>query len=148
MRLIDAVLMASDAELWATLLIHADSSFVRAGRVRAAIALEYLAQAAAAFFSIEAWRSAAMSSSEEHCNAPVVKQGMLIAVPSLSSDVSHFNVGDRLLLHVSPASRMPIKGNGMVKFRGEVFVCSDSKFPDRWPTEDDAKVRAELSVYL
>ena len=137
MRLLDAVLAADAGGLWATVLLMPDSPFMDAGRVRAVLAVEYLAQSAAAWFTLQAM---------QHGGEP--RQGMLIACPRLAAGVPHFHAGERLLLRVVPASRLPVRGGGMVKFVGQVFMLPSGEMPVALPGAARAVVDAELSVYL
>ena len=145
MLLIDAVLSSDDQGVWAVIRVHADSAFVKEGRVSTAVGLEYLAQAAAAFFALQ-------SSAAE----ATVRQGMLIACPRLEADLPGFSVGDTLLLSARPASRMPTpgQGRGLVKFVGDIYILSEGVLPDgatmpvRMPVGERGVVRADLSVFL
>ncbi len=144
MLLIDSVLSSDDKGVWAVARLKADSAFVNDGRVSTAVGLEYLAQTAAAFFTLQSTEAPA-----------TVRQGMLISCPRLDADIPWFTVGDSLLLHARPASRMPTagQGRGLVKFVGDVYVIPqgvpiDAHMPSRMPAAQRGLVRAELSVYL
>lgn len=140
MLLIDAVLSSDDQGVWAVVCLQADSPFVQDGRVSTAVGLEYLAQAAAAFFTLQ--------SSEAEAT---VRQGMLIACPRLDADLPWFVVGDTLLLTARSASRMPTagQGRGLVKFVGDIFVFPDgATVPVQMPSGERGVVRADLSVFL
>jgi predicted hotdog family 3-hydroxylacyl-ACP dehydratase len=140
MLLIDAVLASDDSGAWAVARLQADSAFVKDGRVSTAVGLEYLAQTAAAFFTLQ-------SSAAE----ATVRQGMLIACPRLDADIPWFMVGDTLLLTARPASRMPTsgQGRGLVKFVGDIYVIPHGvTLPVQMPAAARGVVRAELSVYL
>lgn len=138
MRLLDEVVAADAQGLWATVELRPDSPFVVNGRVRTLVALEYLAQAAAAWF---AWRA------RQHADA-AVRAGMLIACSRLDSRGSHFETGQHLWLLVEPVSRLPAVGSGMVKFRGQVFVRPAAGPSSIAPMDQPAGVEAEFSVYI
>ncbi len=144
MLLIDEVLSSDDKGIWAIARLTADSALVHEGRVSSAVGLEYLAQTAAAFFTLLS-----------NAAPTAVRQGMLIACPRLDADVAWFRVGDTLLLHVRPASRMPTadQGRALVKFVGDVYVVPkgvpiEGRLPPQMPAAQRGSVRAELSVYL
>lgn len=140
MLLIDAVLSSDDQAVWAVARLQADSPFVQDGRVSTAIGLEYLAQAAAAFFTLRSTQAEA-----------AVQQGMLIACPRLEADLPWFAAGDTLLLTARPASRMPTTGQRqrLVKFVGDIYVFPDgATMPAQMPVGVRGVVRADLSVYL
>jgi predicted hotdog family 3-hydroxylacyl-ACP dehydratase len=144
MRLIDAVLAHDQRHLWAHVEIQRHSPFSSDHGVRACFGLEYLAQAAAAFFTLQA----------SEANPP--KQGMLIACRRFDTAVAVFPLASRLLLSVSLTSAMPAaaEGSALVKFQGEIHILQ----PDRQtPTSSAACARvaatrattvADLSVYL
>ena len=144
MLLIDSVLSSDDKGVWAVARVKADTAFVKGGRVSTAVGLEYLAQTAAAFFTLQSTEVPAR-----------VRQGMLIACSRMDADIPWFTVGDSLLLHARPASRMPTadQGRGLVKFVGDVYVIPqgvpiEDPMPSGMPVAQPGLVRAELSVYL
>jgi predicted hotdog family 3-hydroxylacyl-ACP dehydratase len=139
MRLIDRVIAADETGLWASVSICPDSPFLRQGGARALFALEYLAQASAAWF---AWRAICVQS------AARTQSGMLIACARLEATQPLFHEGQRLLLKVEPRSALPERGGGMVKFAGRVYVTwaeVGSALPDAQATP---VVAADFSVYL
>ena len=124
--------------------VKADTAFVKDGRVSTAVGLEYLAQTAAAFFTLQSTEVPAR-----------VRQGMLIACSRMDADIPWFTVGDSLLLHARPVSRMPTadEGRRLVKFVGDVYVIPqgvpiEDPMPSGMPVAQPGLVRAELSVYL
>lgn len=144
MLLIDEVLSRDDKGIWALARLTADCAFMHEGRVSSAVGLEYLAQTAAALFTLLSMEEPA-----------TVRQGMLIACPRLDADIPWFRVGESLLLHVRPASRMPAADQSrvLVKFVGDVYVVPngvpiEGRLPTQLPVAGRGSVRAELSVYL
>jgi len=140
MRLIDAVLTSDTTALWASIALTIGSPFVRAGRVRAVIGLEYLAQASAAFFTLRAM----------HDGTGEVRQGMLIACPRLSTTVAHFHAGSTLLLHVMAVSRMPVvdQRGSLVRFSGRIHIATGDPDPLLLPADAPGVLQAEFSVYV
>lgn len=134
MRLIDAVISANQRELLARVSIAPDSPFVRNARVPAAIGLEYMAQAAAAFFALRV------------AGAEQPRQGMLIACPRLAASVAFFDVGANLLVRIAPVSRMPAPDSapGLVKFSGTISRQRSGSEDD----PDTVLVSADISVYV
>jgi predicted hotdog family 3-hydroxylacyl-ACP dehydratase len=130
MRLIDDLIEWDVGGITARVHLTEASPFMNHGRVRALFGMEYLAQAAAAWFTLMAMQDA----------TPVVRQGMLIACPRLDTEVSHFRCGSTLLVRAEPASRLPEDGRGLVKFTGLISVMGEGT-----PTP---VLQAQLSVYL
>ena len=140
MRLIQSIVALEPAGVWAWTVITAESAFVEGDRVSSVLGLEYLAQAAAAYFSLQS-----------RDTAQPVRQGMLVACPRLEADVPWFAVGAGLLLHVRAASRLPTveQGRGLVRFSGVIHLLENGQpVPETLPAEAGGVLRAELSVYL
>ncbi len=140
MLLIDSVLQCDQSQLWAVARLSSDSAFATDDRVSSAVGLEYLAQAAAAFFTLQSTDQAAGA-----------RQGMLIACSRLDADIPWFATADGLLMHVRPASRLPTadQGRGLVRFVGDIHVLPQGvPLPAVPPVKGRGVVRAEFSVYL
>ena len=88
MVLLDAIVELDDEQIEAKVTITSDSMFLRDGRVRSIVCLEYMAQAVAAFAGIRR-KSAG--------EAP--KIGYIIGVPSMELEVDGFEIGDELQVH-------------------------------------------------
>jgi|GEM_PF-2796016 len=140
MLLIDSVVRNDETGLWVFAHLSADSLFVTDDGISSVIGLEFLAQTAAALFTLQS------------TNPPVaVRQGMLIACSRLDADLPWFAVEDGLLVHVQPASRMPTadQGRGLVKFVGDIHIIPrGAPLPTVLPIRERGVVRAEWSVYL
>jgi predicted hotdog family 3-hydroxylacyl-ACP dehydratase len=141
MQLLERVLRWEGDRVQAEVLVAADDTFLDQNKVSAVVGLEYLAQAAAAFFTLAA---------SDH-NPP--RPGMLIACPSFTCAVDTFDLDARLLITVHLASRLPTarEHNALVKFRGEIHALQNpgqSGNPSAATAIGPALVSAELSVYL
>jgi predicted hotdog family 3-hydroxylacyl-ACP dehydratase len=144
MCLVDTLIEYSADHLWAGVTPDAQSLFATPKGVSACVGLEYLAQAAAAFFTL-------------HASADVPpRQGMLIACRRFTTNLAYYPLAQTLLLHVCLGSRLPPDTTtpGLVKFRGEVYLTPHHT-ADTAPlfnladiTPEQAATVADLSVYL
>lgn len=143
MRLIDQILHSGTDVLWAATTPQRDSMFAHSAGMPACIGLEYLAQTAAAFFTLQAG---------EEPGEP--RQGMLIACRDFQCKQPYFAHRVRLLLRVELQSNIHAagRGHGLVKFHGEIFVAPESMpaTPDITDLAEaaDPLTVANLSVYL
>jgi len=87
MRLLDQVVDRSESSITCSLVIRSDSTFVRQGRVRSAVALEYMAQCVAAFAGY----------AQYHAGKPP-KIGYLVSIREAVFDTDYLYVGDELLV--------------------------------------------------
>ncbi|OFX22594.1 MAG: hypothetical protein A2V77_18990 [Anaeromyxobacter sp. RBG_16_69_14] len=87
MILLDEVVAHEPDRVRCRLWLRPDSLFVSEGRVRAVIALEYMAQAVAAYAGLRA-RAAGVP----------VRIGFLLGTRELRLEIDHFDVGDELLV--------------------------------------------------
>lgn len=146
MLLLDRVLAAREQQLWCRINLTQHSEFAEADGVPSNLALEYLAQTAAALLSLRAQTEIA------HAAPPA--PGMLIACPKLHSTMPFFPLPCSLVAWVQLASALPTQSTGLVRVRGEVGVFAPTtldaltaaELTEQWPTEP--AVSAELSVYL
>jgi hypothetical protein len=144
MRMVDAIVAYDAEQLWAEVTLTESSTFMRKQGVRACVGLEYLAQASAAFFTLQATED----------TAP--KQGMLIACRRFESSQSYYRLDSHLLLHVSLTSAVPPDSHrsALVKFRGEIYLADPSMpalttIPElSGLSTKTALTVADLSVYL
>lgn len=121
MRLLDRVLAWSASGLDAEVVLNAESPFADGAGVPAWIGLEYLGQAAAAFFTLQAGAGA------------VPHAGMLVACRRYRCDLPGFALGSTLTVRVSLASAVHAR---LVKFDGEIRIA-------------EARIAVgDLSVYL
>jgi predicted hotdog family 3-hydroxylacyl-ACP dehydratase len=86
--LLDEIVDLDEERIEAKVTIASDSMFLRDGKVRGIVCLEYMAQAVAAFAGIRR-----QSAGE----AP--KIGYIIGVPSMELEVDNFKIGDELQVH-------------------------------------------------
>lgn len=114
MRLLEQVLAADDRSLWAVADSTASAALGADAGMPAAVALEQLAQASAAFFSLAAIRAAP-------AGAPVlVRPGMLVACRALACDAGRQDPKASILLQVEPlAGRLATAG--LVRFQGRCW---------------------------
>jgi len=144
MRLLDEVLAHNERNPWAHTEVARQSPFASDCGVRACVGLEYLAQAAAAFFTLQ----------DDDGDSP--RQGMLIACRRFTTAQAFFPPASHLLLKVSLTSPLPPNpgASALVKFKGEIHVLQPNT---AMPTSAAECVRvaaaeaitlADLSVYL
>jgi len=143
MQLLDRVLGWDDVQLWAQVSIREATPFLDTDQVHAVVGLEYLAQAAAAFFTVRA-----TPQQEPHA-------GMLIASRRFAASCPSFTIGTDLLVRVKLESRLPSAEQrpGLVKFSGAISQLEQPFSGDTDPVEllmltQPAIVEADLSVYL
>ena len=107
MSLLDEVIAADDSFLEAALVVRDDGLFsTNDGRVPALLAVEYMAQAVAAFAGVRG-----IAAGEG------IQPGLLLGARNFASSVSHFASGDRLGVKVS----LVLEGtNGLGVFDCEV----------------------------
>lgn len=121
MRLLEQVLKFSDESLVARTTIHGQSPFLHDERgVPAWVGLEYLGQAAAAYFALAL---------EQRGDAP---PGMLVTCRRYRCSKPFFAPGWAPTIRVWPTSDVDAR---LVKFEGEIRI------------EDDAIAAGELAVY-
>lgn len=149
MQLLDAVLGCDNKQLLARARLRQVSSFTGALGVPACIGLEYMGQAAAAYFSV----------AERQIDAPTQvaapRPGMLIASRSYSCARGFFPVPADLLVSIELTSDFSGAQSGLVKFSGNIRVLPagtlDGLSSAPQPAEmADSTVFAQgdLSVYL
>jgi len=128
MRLLDSIVSCDTTSLQALAKLTTNCPFWTPRGVPACIGLEYLGQAAAAFFSILA---------QQIPKGPVdPRPGMLIASRSYASSVGFFPPECTLLIELAPTSQ--VAGSGLVKFSGTLL--------DQQSSQSFAK--GDISVYL
>jgi len=130
MRLIDKIVSASETSLKATATLKADCPFWTSQGVPACIGLEYLGQAAAAFFSVLAQASNNSTSKEDP------RPGMLIASRSYECTQGFFPTDCTLLIEVNPQNK--VQSSGLVKFSGTLNELESSR----------SFAKGDISVYL
>lgn len=145
MRLLDQVLAHDTQQIYAISAVSG-VPFTTAQGLPAWFGLELMAQAAAAFFTLQATQQAPP------------RQGMLIACPRFTTSVSHYAAEQVLLIHARLASRLPdnAAAPALVKFDGEITTLDDTIAPPSLTATgfDPQNVRVEpvsqasLSVYL
>jgi predicted hotdog family 3-hydroxylacyl-ACP dehydratase len=89
MVLLDRLLTVEEGRLTAEVKLRADSMFVRNGRARAIVAVEYMAQAVAAY----------VGTLSRGKNEPV-EIGYLIGIREMKLAVDHLEAGDTLVVEV------------------------------------------------
>ncbi len=131
MRLIDRVLQHDSQQLWAEVRTTRTSVFATDHGVPAYIGLEYMAQTAAAFFTLQA------------TDATPPKQGMLIACRKYTTNRAHFPLQDRLIIYAQLASRLPADsaGRGLVKFTAQIYIPTEAL-----PADPSLEVLAQLAT--
>jgi predicted hotdog family 3-hydroxylacyl-ACP dehydratase len=87
MVLVDEVVFSEPDRVRCRLTIRPDSLFVNDGRVRAAVAVEYMAQAIGVYAGLRA-----------HAAGRPIEVGYLIGTRQLTLDRDHFEVGDELMV--------------------------------------------------
>ncbi len=143
MRWLDQIL-AFDAQQVCALATVQTLPVLGAQGLHACFGLELMAQTAAAFFTLQT-----------KDNAPP-RQGMLIACRQFTTQIAHYPVDSRLIIHARLASAMPHDASSpaLVKFDGQIVVFHD---PDAIPATgnelfsldaNDVATQATLSVYL
>lgn len=105
MMLLDRVVARDDDSATCELTVREGAAFVREGRVPAAVFLEYMAQAAAAFVGLRA---------RDHHRAP--REGYLLAAREMDLFTDGARVGDALRVR---ATRLDEDG-ALARFRAEV----------------------------
>lgn len=154
MALLSQILAADQQSLWSLIRLHPQSPFASAAGVPAGIALEYLAQTAAAFFTAQAQLAAATEAQSE---LPLPQAGMLIGCSKLQCDVAWFSCPDTLLAEVTLTSALPRAetGGGLVRFNGQLVQLTVPLPPDLTPAalqaltgEQRQLAAGSLSVYL
>lgn len=158
MRLLDAVIDYNTTQLWAEVTPLSSSIFAGTTGVHACIGLEYLAQASAAFFTLQATEAQSPQLNANPKAEPKAKpkEGMLIASRRFTTKMAIYPFAQRLLLRVRLTSALPpnTAGRGLVKFQGEIFIPSSTLPPLPGPAQlaelalADAVTMADLSVYL
>ena len=113
MVLLDRVIAVGPQQLLAHAELTPDAPFCSASGVPACIGLEYLGQAAAAFFS-----------TQEPAGTTVMppRPGLLIASRSYTCSDGYFPASHHLLIDIEPASAVGL--SGLVKFRGALHVLN------------------------
>ncbi len=150
MLLIDAVLGTDQKHLWALVQIRSETAFCEAHGVPTVISLEYLGQAAAAFFGLQDGLQDGLRDSL----VPQGDPGMLVSCPTLQVDRPFFVPDCNLLIRII-ATHGLTESPTLVKFAGEIAVVDASMQPATtelaeveadWPAEP--AVSGNLSVYL
>lgn len=88
MVLLDGIVGYSETHIVASVRICADSMFLRNGKVRSVVALEYMAQAIAAHAGMQGYK----------LGVPP-KIGYIIGVPLMEFQADSFDLGDELRVH-------------------------------------------------
>ncbi len=114
MQLLAQVLAADDRSLWAVADSAASAALGADPGMPGAIALEQLAQASAAFFSLAAMRAAIAGD-----RVPAAP-GMLVACRALACDAGRQDPGASVLLQVEPLAGSPATA-GLVRFQGSCW---------------------------
>ncbi len=127
MRLIDKIVSASEISLKATATLKTGCPFWTPQGVPACIGLEYLGQAAAAFFSVLAQTSN---------NKEDPRPGMFIASRSYEAATGFFPADCTLLIEVTPQNK--VQSSGLVKFSGTLNDFQSSQ----------SFAKGDISVYL
>ncbi len=128
MQLIDGILSSNATELWAETTPAGGAPFATRHGVRACAGLEYLAQAAAAFFTLLA-----------QPGAPP-RQGMLVACRRYHTLQPHYAFQQQLLLRVQLASQFSpdTPSARLVKFNGSIYLA-----PSRLQAVPEEEARGE-----
>jgi len=85
MLLLDEVLLADEKRIECRVVLRADSPFVAGDRVRATLAIEYMAQCVAAWVGLQ-----------DHARGLPVRIGYLVGAREVTFAVDEFQVGDDL----------------------------------------------------
>ncbi|MFK7914338.1 MAG: hypothetical protein AB8B93_10525 [Pseudomonadales bacterium] len=135
MQLLSRVLCAGPEEIWSCVVLDRNAPFVAAdqdqgladGQVAAVITLEYMAQTAAAFFSVQALGI------EAEPAAP--RPGMLIGCSQLSCTTAAIAIPTTVAVQASLASALPASADAsaLVRFTGKVFDLQSATDPDADP---------------
>ena len=88
MVLLDSIVDLSETQIVTRVCIGADSMFLREGKVRSIVGLEYMAQAVAAYAGMQ-----------HHKVGDPPKVGYIIGVPLMEVKVDSFELGDTLDVH-------------------------------------------------
>ena len=92
MILLDEIVAYGGASIRCRAAIRSDSTFVSAGRVRAIVSLEYMAQAVAAFAGMRGRTTGALP-----------RIGYVISARQMTLGVEQFEIGDELLVDAEEA---------------------------------------------
>ena len=124
MQLLTRLICASDQVIWSAIELNQQSPFVDTERdqVAAVITMEYLAQTAAAFFSVQ--------SQAEAPTEP--RPGMLIGCSKLSCTSAAIAVPATLAVEATLASPLPAAADAsaLVRFTGKVFTLPGDTDPE------------------
>jgi len=132
MRLLDKIVSADDERLTASATLIPNCPFWTPQGVPACIGLEYLGQAAAAFFSVYSQRA----EEQKDPSATEPRPGMFIASRSYESTIGFFPTERTLLIEVAPQSQ--VSAAGLVKFTGTLSDAESSQL----------FAKGDISVYL
>jgi len=152
MQLLDRVIAASSERLLASAPLTAQAPFSTDNGVPACVGLEYLGQAAAAFFSVRFLLHNADTLHKD--KTPIPRPGMLIGSRNYNCELGFFPPGKTLLIDIAPSSALT--ASGLVKFRGVIYLA-DSPLPadpENLPVVEEFLRTAQpfaagdLSVYL
>ena len=147
MQLLTRILLSSADDIWSRIELDQQATFVSDGAVSAVITLEYMAQTAAAFFSLQSPADTGVGP----------RPGMLIGCPSLDCKIASINVPTALAVQVSRASALPQTpdASALVRFTGKVFDLGPQTECDGHPnttiTSAQSKspvATAAISVFL
>lgn len=162
MLLLDQVLAMTENQLWALVSIQENTFFYESYGVPACIGIEYLAQAAAAFFSL---RSMSGDQTSLHGDSP--RPGMLIGSRNYQANTAYFVKGAKLIVRVClNNAKQNITTSNLVKINGDIAIVDPKeieaalKMPQTnanlpldvsmmnklWP--DQTIVSGDLSIYL
>ena len=147
-QLLDRVIAASAERLLASTTLTRQAPFSTVAGVPACIGLEYLGQAAAAFFS------ARLLLGNARTETPTPRPGMLIGSRNYSCEQGFFPLDQTLLIDITPSSALAEAG--LVKFRGAIHCVASSELSKPGNLSDleeflfDAQpfAQGDLSVYL
>lgn len=137
MLLVDRVIAAGPERLLACAQLTPDTPFCSPLGIPAAMGLEYLGQAAAAFFS-------AQRSFDVDSTPP--RPGMLIASRSYSCKDGFFPRSHFLIIDIAPASA--VGSTGLVKFRGAIYLLTTDEAQRSELLQTTATALDTLCTYL
>ena len=118
MLLLDHILTMTENQLWALVSIQEDTMFCDSQGVPACLGIEYLAQAAAAFFSLRSmyWRQVSP------------RPGMLVGSRKYQANAPYFVTGAVLIVRVSlNNAKQNIIDSNLVKVNGDIAIVKPEK---------------------
>lgn len=137
MLLVDRVIAAGPERLLACAQLTPDAPFCSPQGVPAAMGLEYLGQAAAAFFSVQP---------DANVDSTPPRPGMLIGSRSYACNGGFFPVSHSLIIEIEPATT--VGSTGLVKFRGAIYVLTTDEAQRSELLQTTATALGTLCTYL